>query len=83
MLRLHRKVKAIFYGHSHRYHVERKRGIQLINLPAVGYNFHDAEPVGWIDAVFDRKGVNLTLRALGGNTEADGQTRRVKWSRWG
>src|SRR4030095_16559470 len=51
VLRPHKKVKAIFYGHSHEYSYGRHQGIHLVNLPAVGYNFADREPVGWVDAV--------------------------------
>lgn len=74
-----RKVKAIFYGHSHRYAFSQHRHIQLINLPAVGYNFSDAEPVGWVDARFSREGVDLTLRAVGGNRAGDGKTKSIAW----
>jgi predicted phosphodiesterase len=75
----HKQVKAIFYGHSHAYAVDRRRRLQLINIPATGYNFDDVEPVGWIDAVFHCDGVDLTLRTIGGNQEANGQTRHVRW----
>ena len=81
LVRPHGKVKAIFYGHSHEYSIRRKRKMQLINIPAVGYNFRDSDPVGWLDAVFRPDGVDLTLYAIGGNTEGDGQTTQVNWSR--
>jgi len=76
----HSYVKAIFYGHSHRYAVEEKHGLKLINLPAVGYNFDDSQPVGWIDAQFTAEGVNMTLRAIGGNLDGNGKTNLVRWS---
>lgn len=79
LLRPHAKVKAIFYGHSHQYAITQRRRLRLINIPAVGYNFDDSEPVGWIDAVFNREGVDLTLRAIGGNQETNGQTTHVRW----
>ena len=79
ILKPHRKVKAVFYGHSHRYAVDRRDHVQLINLPAVGYNFRDDQPVGWVDARFSREGVAMTLRAIGGNRESDGQTTTVEW----
>ena len=34
--------------------------LQLVNLPAVGYNFKDGDPIGWVDARFDPAGVSLT-----------------------
>jgi Icc protein len=75
----YRKVKAIFYGHSHEYSYRQFRGIHLVNLPAVGYNFADKEPVGWVDGVFSQEGAELTLRAFGGNRTQDGRTTALKW----
>ena len=79
IVRPYRKLKAIFYGHSHQYSYRQDTGIHLINLPAVGYNFSDKEPVGWVDALFSPAGVDLTLRALGGNKELDGKTTSLQW----
>jgi 3',5'-cyclic AMP phosphodiesterase CpdA len=79
IVRPYAKVKAIFYGHSHQYSFREERGIHLVNLPAVGYNFNDKEPVGWVDASFSPKGVELTLRAFAGNREQDGATTSLAW----
>jgi hypothetical protein len=75
----HRHVKAIFYGHSHVWEFKKRDGIELVNLPAVGYNFRDQDPVGWVDAKFDADGVSLTLRAIGGNREGDRRITRLNW----
>ena len=80
IMKPHRKVKAIFYGHSHRYHVEQREHIYLINQPAIGYNFNDTEPVGWLDAQFTPRQVELTLHAVGGNASNNGQTKTIAWS---
>ena len=79
VVRPHTHVKAIMYGHSHKYEVLEREGLQLINLPAVGYNFNDNEPVGWVESVWTPEGVDLTLRAIGGNMSANGQTTSVHW----
>jgi Icc protein len=79
MVEPHRKVKALFYGHSHRYAFSQHGHIHLINLPAVGYNFSAAEPVGWVDARFSLQGVVLTLHAIGGNRTGDGKTTSIAW----
>ena len=79
ILKPHRKVKAILYGHSHRYAYETWEGVHLINLPAVGYNFNDDQPVGWVDAKLTATGGAFTLRAIGGNLEKDGKTVAVTW----
>ncbi|MBM3840970.1 MAG: hypothetical protein FJ398_24045 [Verrucomicrobia bacterium] len=79
LIRPHKKVKAIFYGHSHKYAFAEQQGVHLVNLPAVGYNFADSEPVGWVDARFTSEGAALTLKALAGNREGDGKTTSISW----
>jgi len=73
VLKPHPHVKAVFYGHSHQWKLTERQGLRLVNLPAVGYNFADSEPVGWVDARFRADGVNLTLHARGGNRDQDGK----------
>ncbi len=80
LLSPYKKVKAIIYGHSHAYNFSQRDGIHLVNIPAVGYNFKDSEPVGWVDARFTSKGAELTLRAIGGNRAEDGKTTSLTWS---
>ncbi|PYI87904.1 MAG: hypothetical protein DME26_04630 [Verrucomicrobia bacterium] len=79
MIRPHKKVKAIFYGHSHEYAIGQESGVHLVNLPAVGYNFNDKEPVGWVDAMFTSEGVDLVLKASWGNRSNDGKTISLTW----
>jgi 3',5'-cyclic-AMP phosphodiesterase len=73
------KVKAIVYGHSHEYSFKRRERLHLINLPAVGYNFSDKEPVGWVSSEFSGEGVSLTLHAIGGNMKDNGKTTTLSW----
>lgn len=80
IIRPHRQVKAIFYGHSHVWDLSERQGVKLINLPALGYNFSADQPVGWVDARFRRGGVDLTLHAIAGNQAQDGRTSTVRWS---
>lgn len=79
VLRPHRKVKAIFYGHSHVYRYNMWEHVHLVNLPAIGYNFRDSDPVGWVEARLGEQGGQFTLRALAGNRERDGQTVELTW----
>jgi 3',5'-cyclic-AMP phosphodiesterase len=76
----HKHVKAIFYGHSHVWEIKRRDGVHLVNLPAVGYNFKDQDPVGWVDASFDASGVDLTLRDLAGKHPDNLKIRRLNWA---
>jgi hypothetical protein len=75
-----RQVKAIFFGHSHDWNITRRGRLHLVNLPAVGYNFRDEEPVGWVEARFHAKGADLKLRALAGNRAEDGQVTPLAWA---
>jgi 3',5'-cyclic AMP phosphodiesterase CpdA len=74
-----RKVKAIVYGHSHVYGFSEFKGIHLINLPAVGYNFNDSEPVGWVEARLGNRGGDFVLHAVGGNKDRDGSIMKLAW----
>jgi 3',5'-cyclic-AMP phosphodiesterase len=74
-----RKVKAIIYGHSHAYQYDSAYDIHLINIPAVGYNFADSEPVGWVEAMFYPDHGSFQLHAFGGNTKDDRKARMLTW----
>jgi 3',5'-cyclic AMP phosphodiesterase CpdA len=74
-----RKVKAILYGHSHEYGFSEFEGIHLINLPALGYNFSDTEPVGWVEAHLRSQGGDFKLHAVAGNRDRDGSVMKLTW----
>ena len=74
-----RKVKAIVYGHSHAYGFSKFKGVHLINLPATGYNFNDAAPVGWVEAQLTGKGGSFILHTIGGNKDEDGIVTKLTW----
>lgn len=79
ILSANRNVKALIYGHSHRYAFDRVKDLHLINLPAVGYNFEDGEPVGWTEVELSGEGADFTLHAIGGNRSGDGKMKSVSW----
>jgi 3',5'-cyclic AMP phosphodiesterase CpdA len=78
-LRPVKNVKALFFGHTHVYSITQQDGMHLVNLPAVGYNFADGNPVGWVDSVFTNTGVTLTLHAIAGETKDDGKSSQLMW----
>ena len=80
LLQPHRQVKAIFYGHSHQWSIRRRSGLALVNLPALGYNFTDRDPVGWVEARFGRDGVHLQLHPLQPPTAQIAHTAYVAWA---
>ena len=79
LIRPHAKVKAIFFGHSHVWSISERAGVHLVNLPAVGYNFRDQDPVGWVEAEFSEAGVDLLLHATAGNRDDDGKRQVLRW----
>ncbi|MCU0916535.1 MAG: metallophosphoesterase [Planctomycetes bacterium] len=74
-----KKVKAVVYGHSHKYEFREADGLQLINLPASGYNFTSAQPVGWVEAKLTRESGEFILHAVGGNPKRDGRSTMIRW----
>ena len=75
----HGMVKAIVYGHSHRYQFDVWKGIHLINLPAVACNFRESEPLGWVEAQLTGKGADFRLHAVSGNTSDSGKETSLQW----
>jgi hypothetical protein len=75
----HPQVKAVFYGHSHRYGIETRDGIHFINVPSTAYNFRDQDPVGWMDMTLSGGGADLRLHAMAGNTGMEGTKASLKW----
>lgn len=73
------QVKAIFYGHTHRYGVETRDGIHLVNVPSTAYNFRDQDPVGWMEMTLSASGAELLLHASAGNTQLEGSKAPLKW----
>ena len=79
ILRVNRHVKALFHGHAHVWRMGRRDGLHVVGLPALGYNFDDAQPVGWVDARLRADGASLILRAVAGNRAEDGKTTVLEW----
>jgi 3',5'-cyclic AMP phosphodiesterase CpdA len=80
LCRANRHVKAVFHGHAHVWSVGHREGLPIVSLPALGYNFDDTQPVGWVDARFRSDGAALTLRAVAGNRADDEKTTRLEWA---
>ncbi|HEY6986967.1 MAG TPA: metallophosphoesterase [Bryobacteraceae bacterium] len=72
-------VKALVFGHTHVYSLDKFKDLHLINLPAVGYNFADGNPVGWMEGTFSKQGLDLKLHAFAGETKDDGKSVNLSW----
>jgi Icc protein len=79
ILRRRRAVKALFFGHTHEYRRDQQDGLHLINVPAIGYNFSDGHPVGWVDATFSSRNLALKLHAIAGERRDDGKVTELTW----
>ncbi len=72
-------VKALVFGHTHVYSLDKFKDVHLINLPAVGYNFADGNPVGWMEGAFSKQGLDLKLHAFAGEMKDDGKSVNLSW----
>jgi Icc protein len=80
VIRPRKQVKAVFYGHSHRWTNETDpSGIHLVNLPAVAYPFSNDQPLGWVAFRPAERGCELELRCVGGDRAKDRQRLNLSW----
>ncbi len=56
-----RQVKALIFGHTHRWRLTMHEDLHLVNLPAVGYPSKDASPTGWVACWLHEGGMKLVL----------------------
>lgn len=74
-----KQVKALIFGHTHRWEFREKEGIHLINLPAVAYNFSPEQPTGWTKCVLGGNGASFQLSAHDKNHPWHGQKKELAW----
>ncbi len=74
-----KQVKALFYGHTHRWRRAEREGIHLVNLPPVAYLFDKESPNGWVELRVRDKGAVLTLHALDPKHRQHGEKVELAW----
>jgi 3',5'-cyclic AMP phosphodiesterase CpdA len=80
ILRPRRHVKAYFFGHTHRWSVDRdESGLCLVNFPPVAYVFEKGRPNGWVQAILQPEGARLELRCLDHAHKDHGQVVNLDW----
>lgn len=80
VIRPRKQVKALIYGHTHRWAVEMDpSGIHLVNLPPVAYVFREGDPSGWVLASCERNGMRLEFHAIDPAHAADRQVLDLAW----
>lgn len=72
-------VKAMFFGHTHRYYEEEREGVHLIGLPAVAYVFREGEPSGWSIADVKPSAMQIQLNCLDTTHELHHDEREFKF----
>jgi len=78
-LRPRRQVKAIVFGHTHRWDVRMFGDIHAINLPSTAYLASAKQPLGWVVLRPEADGAEVELRSIGGDRSRD--LERI-WLRW-
>jgi Icc protein len=80
LLRPRRHVKALIFGHTHRWTLSRdESGLHLINLPPVAYVFRSGMPSGWVKATMQKSGALLELRCIDPAHPSHGQVKELVW----
>ena len=74
-----RHVKALMFGHSHRWEISKRDDLHLINLPATAYVFSKEQPSGWVDCHIAATGATLELRSLNADHPAHGKKTELTW----
>jgi len=74
-----KQVKALIYGHTHRWRRSQREGIHLINLPPVSYLFDKEAPNGWVEMQLSDRGARLTLHALDTQHRQHGEKVELTW----
>lgn len=74
-----KQVKALFYGHTHRWRRAEREGLHLVNLPPVAYLFDKESPNGWVEMKLLDKGAVLTLHALDPKHRQNGEKVELSW----
>jgi 3',5'-cyclic AMP phosphodiesterase CpdA len=74
-----RQVKALIFGHTHKWELTRQEGVHFINLPPVAYVFTPGQPNGWVDARVAEGGMTLNLRCLDPKHPKHDETRELQW----
>lgn len=79
LLSKRKQVKAYLYGHTHRWNVEKRDGIHLVNLPPTAYVFQPGLPNGWVGAQVKDGGMTLELHTLDKQHPKNGERVELAW----
>jgi 3',5'-cyclic-AMP phosphodiesterase len=72
-------VKAVVFGHTHRWTRDGEAGMHLVNLPAVAYTFEPNEPLGYCRLRATPGGATIELRDILKKAATPGETLSLSW----
>jgi len=81
LVRSHKRVKAYFFGHTHRWSVEKQDDVWLVNVPALAWLFDQSQPRGWLDVRLREDRATVELRSLDPKHPRHGQRVELNWRR--
>jgi 3',5'-cyclic AMP phosphodiesterase CpdA len=73
-------VKAYIFGHTHRWDVQKRDGIYLVNLPTTAYTFDAGQPKGWVEMWLDAQGARLQLHHIAKAPMACADSAVLRWA---
>jgi Icc protein len=79
LLRPRNWVKAVFFGHTHKWSLAREGNLRLINLPAVAYTFDPGQPLGYCRFRICDGRAKFHLRAIGADRTKHNELVAMKW----
>ncbi|MGK0188435.1 MAG: Icc protein [Verrucomicrobiales bacterium] len=74
-----KRAKALFFGHTHDWAVEKWINVHMINQPPVGYYFGKGKPHGWIDMNLTDAGAVLQMRCIDPEHPKHGERHQLQW----
>jgi 3',5'-cyclic-AMP phosphodiesterase len=74
-----RQVKAILFGHTHKWEHYVSNGLHFINLPTTAHIFKEEQPRGWVDARLTQTQMTLQLHSLTPGHWQDKQLIEFPW----
>lgn len=74
-----KQVKALLFGHTHKWVHTKEEDLHLVNLPAVAYPFAKNDPTGWVDCQQRKDGMKLQLHTSDPKHPQQGDVVDLKW----
>jgi Icc protein len=74
-----KRVKAYFFGHSHRWERSKIDDLHLVNIAALAWLFDPKQPRGWVDAELKEDCIRLTLQCLDPAHSDHGRPIELAW----